>query len=106
MPTIVDEYRKNFARVHGCKYVVQLGRGRSLLPGVVITPLSVSDDGRTVTCEARMVDDANPAHLRVFHVTCEAIPARAMSVIISADDLGGFARWSVRSDSPVVAITA
>jgi hypothetical protein len=105
MPTFIDECRANFAVAHGGQHIVQLGRGRSLLPGVLITPENIADDARTVSYVARMVDDLNPAHMRDFRATWQAIPACANFSVISSDDLGAFARWSMTFDTLVVAIT-
>jgi hypothetical protein len=104
MPTAVDLHRAAFASAHGGRHIVSLGQGRSLLPGVVITPVRVEQDGRTVVYVARMLDDTCPAHLRAFDLTVRSIPASASFVEISSDDLGGYARWAVTFDEPVWAV--
>jgi hypothetical protein len=99
------QHRANFAQAHGGYYFVHLGRAGSILPGVTITPESVSDDGRTVVYTARLADARDPSHLRLFDVTVKAIPENADWSVISADELGGYATWALAYDAPVFALT-
>jgi hypothetical protein len=99
------QHRANFAKAHGGYYFVQLGRAGSILPGVTITPESVSEDGRTVVYTARPADGTNPQHLRLFDVTVKAIPENANWSVISADERGGYATWALTYPVPVFAFT-